>query len=360
MDVAREAWTQELKLLTLAIDETVSVNDQLLICEHEILFNLNRSIALLQTGCSTAEFEQTSKQVVKRVARVCELVTGEIGNYEPCEFTARVLESVQVLRNQLMAGFVRCAGHSAHVTTGGQWEVSSGNEFIEHSRLVYDTVRELRQAVIQIPSQNGMGQLGSLVENEIDESTLRENEADRDDEGSTTIEPESVLDDGGNDNDDELDSNTTLIPSASSTTKEQLEEIQQQMAELRQEKTVFDREVLNKWDDTSNDIVVLSKAMCVILMDMGSFTRSRGPYKTLVEVIAAAKKISELGTKLEKLCRELANSCPESQSKKELLDYLKSLVFFCSQMNICVKVKENTIDVGAFFLMSMLQWCKFR
>ncbi len=41
---------------------------------------------------------------------------------------------------------------------------------------------------------------------------------------------------------------------------------------LRMEKNRLVTEV-SKWDDQSNDIIVLAKKMCMIMMDMSDFTR---------------------------------------------------------------------------------------
>ena len=60
---------------------------------------------------------------------------------------------------------------------------------------------------------------------------------------------------------------------------------------------------VSKWDDKGNDIIVLAKHMCMIMMEMTDFTRGKGPLKTTMDVINAAKKISEAGTKLDKLAR---------------------------------------------------------
>ena len=60
---------------------------------------------------------------------------------------------------------------------------------------------------------------------------------------------------------------------------------------------------VSKWDDKGNDIIVLAKHMCMIMMEMTDFTRGRGPLKTTMDVINAAKRISENGTKLDKLTR---------------------------------------------------------
>lgn len=41
---------------------------------------------------------------------------------------------------------------------------------------------------------------------------------------------------------------------------------------FRVEKAKLDREIA-KWDDSGNDIIVLSKQMCMIMMEMTDFTR---------------------------------------------------------------------------------------
>jgi hypothetical protein len=45
-----------------------------------------------------------------------------------------------------------------------------------------------------------------------------------------------------------------------------------QVEVFRVEKRKFDLEV-SKWDDTGNDIIVLAKHMCMIMMEMTDFTR---------------------------------------------------------------------------------------
>lgn len=50
------------------------------------------------------------------------------------------------------------------------------------------------------------------------------------------------------------------------------QKILQQVEFFRSEKLKFDREVA-KWDDAGNDIIVLAKHMCMIMMEMTDFTR---------------------------------------------------------------------------------------
>ena len=46
---------------------------------------------------------------------------------------------------------------------------------------------------------------------------------------------------------------------------------------FRVEKRLFDREV-SKWDDNGNDVIVLAKHMCMIMMEMTDFTRGKKLY----------------------------------------------------------------------------------
>ena len=48
--------------------------------------------------------------------------------------------------------------------------------------------------------------------------------------------------------------------------------IAEQVESFRTEKRMFDQEV-SKWDDQGNDIIVLAKHMCMIMMEMTDFTR---------------------------------------------------------------------------------------
>ena len=54
--------------------------------------------------------------------------------------------------------------------------------------------------------------------------------------------------------------------------EEEREAIQLQVEDFRKEKAMLDIEVA-KWDDSGNDIIVMAKQMCMIMMEMTDFTR---------------------------------------------------------------------------------------
>ena len=155
----------------------------------------------------------------------------------------------------------------------------------------------------------------------------------------------TVKDEWSTANETLTETESSAIPLDSTTTKEQREEIVQQLDSFSKEKHNFEREVL-KWDDKSNDIVVLAKEMCMTIMNMTDFMRGKGPYSSTKDIIKAAKLVSMIGTNLERLVNELAAECPESKSKKELIGYLKQMPLFCNQLNLGSKVKEYTFDVS--------------
>ena len=129
--------------------------------------------------------------------------------------------------------------------------------------------------------------------------------------------------------------------------------IVEQVEEFRSERVMFDREV-SKLDDRGNDVIVLAKHMGMIMMEMTDFTRGRGPLKTTMDVINAAKRISKAGTKLDKLARVIADRCIESTTKKDVIAYLQRNTLYCHQLNITSKVKADVQNLSGELIVSGL------
>ncbi|XP_041931430.1 catenin alpha-1-like [Alosa sapidissima] len=135
--------------------------------------------------------------------------------------------------------------------------------------------------------------------------------------------------------------------------QEQKAKIAEQVASFQEEKSKLDAEV-SKWDDSGNDIIVLAKQMCMIMMEMTDFTRGKGPLKNTSDVISAAKKIAEAGSRMDKLGRTIADQCPDSTCKQDLLAYLQRIALYCHQLNICSKVKAEVQNLGGELVVSGL------
>lgn len=333
MDVFRDAWQKSVKLLTDSVDDITLINDFLSVSENHILEDLNRCVMALREQDSET-LDRTAGAIRGRTTRVCSVVYSETDLYEPDDVINKVLESVAVLRDQLIPNFARAVDYAVQALTTSKDPDDNG--FIEASRLVYDGVHDVRNAVLMLndlgyESESELEDYGQMQASQQMMSNPYEtsnNYWSSDQHYRAELEPEPLKED-----------------QFQNFSQEQREQIQRQLESFRQEKRNFDREVL-KWDDKGNDIIVLAKQMCVIMMEMTDFTRGRGPLKTTMDIITAAKKISECGGKLDKLARDIAEECPESQSKRELDAYLKPIPLFCNQLNIASKVKANVIDVS--------------
>lgn len=350
MDVFRDAWQKNVKLLTESVDDITMINDFLSVSENHILEDLNRCVMSLREQDADS-LDRTAGAIRGRCARVCNVVVAETDLYEPDEVINKVLETVCVLKDQLIPNFARAVEYAVQSLMQQPIRDPDDNGFIEASRLVYDGVHDVRNAVLMLNDH------GYDTESDIEDFNMQENYNASQNGVGTSYNGSSVS--GGNgcgngggeywSSDMHYRAETEPEPFKDDQLKnfseEQREQIQKQMEAFRQEKKNFDREVL-KWDDKGNDIIVLAKQMCVIMMEMTDFTRGRGPLKTTMDIITAAKKISECGGKLDKLARDIAEECPESQSKRELDAYLKPIPLFCNQLNIASKVKANVIDVS--------------
>lgn len=78
-----------------------------------------------------------------------------------------------------------------------------------------------------------------------------------------------------------------------------------------------------------------------------------------MDVINAAKKISEAGTKLDKLSRQIADQCPESRTKDDMLAYLDRIALYCHQLNITSKVKADVQNISGELIVSGVSECLY-
>nr|XP_040129232.1 catenin alpha-3 [Ictidomys tridecemlineatus] len=80
----------------------------------------------------------------------------------------------------------------------------------------------------------------------------------------------------------------------------------------------------------------------------------KGPLKHTTEVIYAAKMISESGSRMDVLARQIANQCPDPSCKQDLLAYLEQIKFYSHQLKICSQVKAEIQNLGGELIMSAL------
>jgi len=208
---------------------------------------------------------------------------------------------------------------------------------------VYEGVREIRRAVLL-----------NRAADDVDSDTEWENqEVDSQATGTVgTPRPESTTTEMV-DEYPEISGITSAREAMKKMPEPDRAKIAEQVEVFRTEKRLFDQEV-SKWDDNGNDVIVMAKHMCMIMMEMTDFTRGKGPLQTTMAVINAAKKISEAGTKLDKLARQVADQCPESSTKNDLLAYLQRIALYCHQLSITSRVKADVQNVSGELIVSGL------
>ena len=99
MEVFKDAWMKNARLLTDSVDDIISIHEFLSVSENHILEDINRCVAALRERDADS-LDTTAGAIRGRIVRVCNVVTLEMDNYESCDFTAKVLETVSVLKEK--------------------------------------------------------------------------------------------------------------------------------------------------------------------------------------------------------------------------------------------------------------------
>ena len=334
LNVFRDAWINQVRILTDAVDDITTIEDFLSVSEKHILDDVNRCIAALQKK-EVEELDSTGGTVRGRSNRLCNVIDAEMDNYEPGPYTERVRDAVKLLGQNVLPNFAnKVDGAIKNLTAHPIPKDVDENEFIDATRLVYEGVREIRRAVLL---------------NRADDSDSGSERGDRIDASVLISDSETT------EVDEELQSHgiANAREAMSKMPEPDRAKIAEQVEIFRTEKQLFDKEV-SKWDDSGNDVVVLAKHMCMIMMEMTDFTRGKGSLQTTMDVINAAKKISEAGTKLDKLARQIADQCPESSTKKDLIAYLQQIALYCQQLKITSSVKADVQNVSGELVVSGL------
>uniref|UniRef100_A0A8C7GXD5 Catenin alpha-1 n=2 Tax=Oncorhynchus kisutch TaxID=8019 RepID=A0A8C7GXD5_ONCKI len=312
--ICREKWEKLhkyrcVRVLTDAVDDITSIDDFLCVSENHILEDVNKCVIALQEK-DVDGLDRTAGAIRGRAARVVHV---------------KVLEATKLLTKHRFTEQVEAA---VEALSANPTLPVDENEFIDASRLVYDGVRDIRKAVLMIRTPE-----------ELDDSDFETEDFDV--RSRTSVQTE----------DDQLIAGQSARAIMAQLPQEQKAKIAEQVASFQEEKSKLDAEV-SKWDDSGNDIIVLAKQMCMIMMEMTDFTRGKGPLKNTSDVISAAKKIAEAGSRMDKLGRTIADQCPDSACKQDLLAYLQRIALYCHQLNICSKVKAEVQNLGGELVVS--------
>ncbi|XP_049666816.1 catenin alpha-3 isoform X2 [Accipiter gentilis] len=323
MEMYRSTWENHIHVLTEAVDDITSIDDFLAVSESHILEDVNKCIIALREQ-NADNLDRAAGAIRGRASRVAHIVSGEMDNYEPGAYTEGVMTNVQYLTKNVIPEFISQVNIALESLTKNTVHLFDDNQFVDISKKVYDTIHNIRCSVMTIRTPEELEDVSDLEE-------------DHDARSRTSIQTEGKTD----------RAKMTQLPEA------EKEKIAEQVADFKKVKSKLDAEI-EIWDDTSNDIIVLAKRMCVIMMEMTDFTRGRGPLKNTSDVINAAKMISESGSRMDVLARLIANQCPDQSCKQDLLAYLEQIKLYSHQLKICSQVKAEIQNLGGELIMSAL------
>ncbi|XP_072095278.1 catenin alpha-3-like isoform X3 [Mobula birostris] len=323
MDVYKKTWESHVRLLTEAVDDITSIDEFLAISESHILEDVNNCIISLREK-DPDTLDCVAGAIRGRAARVAHIVSCEMENYEPGVYTESVMRSVQYLEEFAVAEFVVQVNVALERLGRESTSQFDDSDFVESSRKVYDAVRDIRSAVLMIRTPEELEDISNI-------------EDDHDAPSHTSVQSEGKSD----------RAKMTELP------EEEKAKIAEQVADFTQVKSRLDAEI-EIWDETSNDIIVLAKKMCMIMVEMTDFTRGRGPLKNTSDVIKAAKTISESGNRMDVLVRQIANQCQDQSCKQDLLAYLEQIKLYSHQLKICSKVKAEIQNLSGELIVSAL------
>uniref|UniRef100_A0A8C8RMJ4 Catenin alpha 3 n=1 Tax=Pelusios castaneus TaxID=367368 RepID=A0A8C8RMJ4_9SAUR len=323
MEIYKSIWENHIHVLTEAVDDITSIDDFLAVSESHILEDINKCVLALREQDAEG-LDHAAGAIRGHAARVAHIVSSEMDGYEPGVYTGGVMKNVQYLTNTVIPEFVTQVNIALEGLRKNTMLLFDDSQFVGISKKVYDTIHNIRYSVMMIRTPEELEDVLDLGE-------------DYDKHSHTSVQAEGKTD----------RAKMTQLPEA------EKEKIAEQVAEFKKVKRKLDAEI-EIWDDTSNDIIVLAKRMCVIMMDMTDFTRDTGPLKNTSDVIYAAKMISESGSRMDMLARLIANQCPDLSCKQDLLAYLEQIKLYSHQLKICSQVKAEIQNLGGELNMSAL------
>nr|XP_014348310.1 PREDICTED: catenin alpha-3-like isoform X3 [Latimeria chalumnae] len=323
MEMYKKAWENHIRLLTEAVDDITRIDDFLAVSESHILEDVNKCIIALRER-DLDSLDRAAGAIRGRAARVAHIVTGEMDNYESGVYTEGVMKNVQYLKEIAIPEFVSQVNIAIEVLSTDTMNQFDDNQFVDVSKKVYEAIHDIRCSVLMIRTPEELEDVSDFEE-------------DHETHSHTSGHTEGKTD----------RAKMTQLPDAEKA------KIAEQVADFKKVKSKLDAEI-EIWDDTSNDIIVLAKKMCMIMMEMTDFTRGKGPLKNTSDVINAAKMISEAGSRMDKLARQIANLCPDPSCKQDLLAYLEQIKLYSHQLKICSQVKAEIQNLGGELIMSAM------
>uniref|UniRef100_A0A8C9FJ16 Catenin alpha-2 n=1 Tax=Pavo cristatus TaxID=9049 RepID=A0A8C9FJ16_PAVCR len=293
MDVFKDQWEKQVRVLTEAVDDITSVDDFLSVSENHILEDVNKCVIALQEG-DVDTLDRTAGAIRGRAARVIHIINAEMENYETGVYTEKVLEATKLLSETVMPRFAEQVEVAIEALSANVPQPFEENEFIDASRLVYDGVRDIRKAVLMIRTPE-----------ELEDDSDFEQE-DYDVRSRTSVQTE----------DDQLIAGQSARVSANPNAK--------------------------CWYSYG--------------MDGAREMNCKGPLKNTSDVINAAKKIAEAGSRMDKLARAVADQLDSATSLIQAAKNLMNAVVLTVKASYVASTKYQKVYGTAAVNSPVVSW----
>ncbi|CAD5223682.1 unnamed protein product [Bursaphelenchus okinawaensis] len=317
----KELWRERAKALKIAMDSLIAMDDMVAVTEQHIIDDLGNGFTAIETA--DAQLLDIAVGTIRgRCVRLTDMVDSALEELPmvPHSYTEALKKASIHLKNVLPT-FEDKAGNLIHRVdqldpSNDEEKNSCYEELTQCVDLVHGAVVNIRHA---------------LLMNRNLEDVDSDNEYDED--GGTT----AVGDQRSQVSDGDADNQQRIMRHLPEETKREIKK-HLSIYKVVQQNLVYE---VSKWDEESNDLILLAKQMIKIMNDMTDFTNGRGPFRTTMDVINAAKEISEKGKELEKIARSIGDESVESQTKQDLFSYIEKSILFCHQLSLTSRVKAE-------------------
>ena len=140
MDVFKSAWETQMRILTTAVDNLLTIDDFLSVSESHILDDVNKCVFALQ-DCESEELDKTAAVVRGRANRICQVVTQEMESLpRNTTYNDEVMQAVYAFRDNIMPHYSKVVENAIESLAVNKNGTMDENEFIDACRWVYDGV----------------------------------------------------------------------------------------------------------------------------------------------------------------------------------------------------------------------------
>ncbi|XP_056675208.1 catenin alpha-3 isoform X2 [Monodelphis domestica] len=163
MDMYKRLWENHIHVLTEAVDDITSIDDFLAVSESHILEDVNKCIIALRDQ-DIDNLDRAAGAIKGRAARVAHIVMGEMDSYEPGAYTEGVLRNVSYLTNTAIPEFVIHVNIALEALSTNSMHQFDDSQFVDASKKVYDSIHDIRCAVMMIRTPEELEDISDLEE----------------------------------------------------------------------------------------------------------------------------------------------------------------------------------------------------